>query len=95
MLSVECIRNFRLEKLEHSFQHQNRDFVFLVNQSIEEDLSIKKHISSVKKSLTAVLDDDSGAVESSDRISLVTFAKDSKRIFSLVEKDKNFTQLRN
>ncbi len=56
---------------------------------------MKKHIISVKKSLTAVLDDDSGAVESSDRISLVTFAKDSKRIFSLVEKDKNFTQLRN
>jgi len=54
-----------------------------------------KHVHLIRKSLAAVLDNDEGAVESHDRIALVTFAKNSKRIFSLVEKQKNFTQLRN
>jgi len=53
------------------------------------------HISQVRKSLAAVLDNEDGAVENEDRIALVTYANNSKRIFSLVEKQKNFTQLRN
>lgn len=53
------------------------------------------HIGQVRKSLAAVLDNQDGAVENQDRIALVTFAKNTKRIFSLVEKEKNFTQLRN
>jgi hypothetical protein len=53
------------------------------------------HIGSVRKSLAAVLDNEDGAVESQDRIALLTFTNNSKRIFSLVEKQKNFTQLRN
>lgn len=50
-----------------------------------------EHIGVVRKSLTAVLDNEEGAVENQDRIALVTFASSSKRIFSLVEKHKNFT----
>lgn len=53
------------------------------------------HISQVRKSLAAVLDNEDGAVENQDRIALVTYASSTKRIFSLVEKQKNFTQLRN
>ena len=53
------------------------------------------HISQVRKSLAAVLDNEDGAVENQDRIALVTYASNTKRIFSLVEKQKNFTQLRN
>ena len=34
-------------------------------------------------------------LESQDRISLITFAKNARVVFSLVEKDRNFTQLRN
>jgi hypothetical protein len=49
------------------------------------------HIGQVRKSLAAVLDNEEGAVENQDRIALVTFAKNTKRIFSLVEKQKNFT----
>jgi len=53
------------------------------------------NISQVRKSLAAVLDNENGAVEDQDRIALVTYASNTKRIFSLVEKQKNFTQLRN
>lgn len=34
-------------------------------------------------------------MEAQDRISLITFAKNARIIFSLVEKERNFTQLRN
>jgi hypothetical protein len=84
-----------LEKLEESFVHKNRDFVFLVNQSVTENRTMVGHISQVRKSLAAVLDNEDGAVENQDRIALVTYASNTKRIFSLVEKQKNFTQLRN
>ena len=84
-----------MEKLEESFNHKNRDFVFLVNQSVTENRTMAGHISQVRKSLAAVLDNEDGAVENQDRIALVTYASNTKRIFSLVEKQKNFTQLRN
>ncbi len=84
-----------MEKLEESFNHKNRDFVFLVNQSVTENRTMASHINQVRKSLAAVLDNEDGAVEDQDRIALVTYASDTKRIFSLVEKQKNFTQLRN
>ena len=84
-----------MEKLEESFNHKNRDFVFLVNQSVTENRTMVGHISQVRKSLAAVLDNEDGAVENQDRIALVTYASNTRRIFSLVEKQKNFTQLRN
>ena len=34
-------------------------------------------------------------VEPEDRIALIKFSKSSKRVFSLVEKKTNFTQLKN
>jgi hypothetical protein len=34
-------------------------------------------------------------VEDNDRIALIKFTKNSKRVFSLVEKEKNFAQLEN
>lgn len=49
------------------------------------------HISIIRKSLASILDNEDGAVENNDRIALVKFAQNSKRIFSLVEKHKNFT----
>ena len=52
-----------MEKLEESFNHKNRDFVFLVNQSVTENRTMAGHISQVRKSLAAVLDNEDGAVE--------------------------------
>jgi len=34
-------------------------------------------------------------LEDKDRISLITYSKNCRRLFSLVEKEKNFVQLRN
>ena len=53
------------------------------------------HMNRVKLSLKKILDNSEGAVESKDRISLISFAKNVRRIFTLVEKDQNFVQLRN
>ena len=48
------------------------------------------HLESVKKSLQLVLDNASGSVENTDFVSLIAFAKNVSRLFSLVEKQKNF-----
>lgn len=85
------IRVSRLEALEQSFEHKDRDFVFLVNQSTHQTSNMSGHISIIRKSLASILDNEDGAVENNDRIALVKFAQNSKRIFSLVEKHKNFT----
>jgi hypothetical protein len=42
------------------------------------------------KSLQLVFDNQDGHVENKDRISLISFAKNSRRLYSLVEKQKNF-----
>jgi hypothetical protein len=41
------------------------------------------------------MDNKTGQIEDSDRIALITFAKNSNRVFSLVEKNQNFQQLKN
>jgi len=53
------------------------------------------HLEKVKKSLQLVLDNKNGSVENTDCISLMAFAKNARRLFSLVEKEKNFVQLIN
>lgn len=49
----------------------------------------------ISQTLTTVLDNDNGAVEDKDRISLIKYARNLRRVFTLVEKDKNFVQLKN
>ena len=51
------------------------------------------HCHDVQETLTNLLREDAehGSVEDLDRIALVKFSKNSKRVFSLVEKCKNFT----
>ena len=69
----------------NSFKHKNKDIVFLVNSN-------QRAMNKVKDVLKQIFD---RGLESQDRISLITFAKNARVVFSLVEKDKNFTQLRN
>ena len=49
----------------------------------------------IAQTLTKVLDNDNGAIEDKDRISLIKYARQLRRIFTLVEKEKNFVQLKN
>ena len=44
----------------------------------------------VKKTLLKILNNENGAIEVKDRISLIKFAKGLRRVFTLVEKEKNF-----
>jgi len=71
-----------------SFKHRNKDFVFLVNIN----KSMGDHLERVQNSLKQIFDK---GLEDNDRISLITYSKNSRIIFSLVEKERNFTQLRN
>ncbi len=68
-----------------SFKHRNKDLVFLVNanQSGTPDV-----MTEVKDSLKQIFDK---GLELNDRISLITYAKNARIVFSLVGKDKNFT----
>ena len=68
-----------------SFKHRNKDIVFLVNVN---HASVSIHIEHVKDALKQIFDK---GLEAHDRISLITFAKNARIIFSLVDKDKNFT----
>ena len=85
----------RITNLVDSFKHKVRDFVFLVNVSGKTERGMVQHLETVKKSLQLVLDNSDGSVENTDCISLIAFAKNARRLFSLVEKQKNFVQLRN
>lgn len=84
-----------LDTLAQSFKHVSRDFIFLVNQSKHEGKSMEKSLKQVRDTLSLILNNAEGAVESNDRISLITFAKNLRRIYTLVEKRKNFVQLKN
>ena len=49
----------------------------------------------IAQSLAKVLDNENGAIEDKDRISLIKYSRNLRRIFTLVEKKKNFVQLKN
>ena len=49
----------------------------------------------IAQTLTKVLDNENGAIEDKDRISLIKYSRDLRRVFTLVEKEKNFVQLKN
>ncbi len=70
-----------LNELLASFSHRNKDMVFLVN--VNED-AIGRHLNQVKDSLRQIFD---RGLEPQDRISLITYAKNARIIFSLVAKD--------
>lgn len=59
--------------------------MFLVNVNQE---SVGGHLGNIKDSLKQIFD---RGLELNDRISLITYAKNARIIFSLVGKDKNFT----
>ena len=44
----------------------------------------------IKQTLLQILNNREDSIERKDRISLITFAKNLRRIFTLVEKEKNF-----
>ena len=85
----------KMDKLLESFDHKNRDYIFLINGSCDGKYKgMTSYMETVRKSLTQVFD-NKNAIENSDRISLITYTNSSKVIFSLVERETNFTQLRN
>lgn len=67
----------------HSFDYKNKDFVFLVN--IEK--SMQRSLDKVRKDLQQIFEK---GLEDRDRISLITFSKNCRRMFSLVQKERNF-----
>jgi hypothetical protein len=93
LYSAENRKFEHLENLAQSFKHVNRDFIFLVNQSCKGERNSKNmmnNIDKVRKTLHRILDNKEGAIEAKDRISLITYAKNVRRIFSLVAKEQNF-----
>lgn len=66
-----------------SFAHKNKDVVFLVN--IEE--SMGAHLAAVQEHLGFIFE---RGLEDRDRISLITCSKNCRRLFSLVEKERNY-----
>lgn len=96
LLNEEGLHSVKLDSLLLSFRHRHRDFVFLVNQSgAGVDSGMGSKIPAVKETLLKILNNENGAIESKDNISLIKFAKGLRRIFTLVEKEKNFVQLKN
>lgn len=80
-----------MDKLLESFEHKNRDYIFLINGSSSgKNRGMTSHMETVRNTLWQVFD-NTNAIENSDRISLITFTSSSKRIFSLVERETNFT----
>jgi len=71
-----------------SFQNRNKDLIFAVNVN----QSMQQHLAVVKRSLKQIFDK---GLEDHDRISLITYSKNARVVFSLVDKDKNYIQLRN
>ena len=71
-----------------SFSHYNRDFVFMIDT---QNMRIVKDISRL---ITKIFDE---FVERNDRVCLMKYGSEkyTKTIFSLVEKQKNYTQLKN
>ena len=96
LLNEEGLHSVKLDALLLSFRHRHRDFVFLVNQSDAGTRSgMETQMPAVKETLLKILNNENGAIESKDNISLIKFAKGLRRIFTLVEKEKNFVQLKN
>ena len=80
-----------MDKLLESFDHKNRDYIFLINGSCDGKYKgMSSYMETVRKSLTQVFD-NKNSIENSDRISLITYTNSSKVIFSLVERETNFT----
>jgi len=77
-----------LKLLYKSFKHRTKAVVFLVN--VEQ--SMDRHLSRVQDHLSYMFEK---GLEDRDHISLITFSKNCRRLFSLVEKEKNFVQLKN
>ena len=71
-----------------SFKCRNKDLIFIVNINN----SMAPYLEFVKNSLKQIFD---RGLESHDRISLITYSKNARVVFSLVDKDKNYIQLRN
>ena len=74
----------------------------MVNQSdhlpidvMSERRAMSTLMSKVASTLSNVLDNEHGAIEDKDRISLIKYGRNLRRIFTLVEKEKNFVQLKN
>ena len=62
--------------------------IFLVNANEK----MRPQLNRAKDALKQIFD---RGLESHDRISLITYSKNARVVFSLVDKDKNFIQLRN
>lgn len=71
-----------------TFKNRNKDLIFLVNANEKMD----PYLPLAKDSLKQIFD---RGLEAHDRISLITYSKNARVVFSLVDKDKNFIQLRN
>ena len=71
-----------------SFRTRSKDLVFAVSANE----SMRPHLEAVKRALKQIFDK---GLEDHDRISLITYAKNARVVFSLVDKDKNYIQLRN
>ncbi|CDW83509.1 UNKNOWN [Stylonychia lemnae] len=77
-----------LDKMIESFNHKNKDVVFLVN--VEQ--SMEPHTLKFQAHLDYIFEK---GLEQRDRISLITCSKNCRRLFSLVHKEKNYVQLKN
>ena len=92
ILQQENDVDYNLEKLIESFRYRDRDFILLVNQSLGMR-NFKEHTTEILCQIMKESKQDS--IANQDRVSLIKFNNRLRRIFSLVQKDSNFAQLKN
>ena len=74
------------------FKWRHKDYVMLINEELKQSYDFVKIKTKIQQSLELIFDN---FIEVDDRISLITYGKNVKKLFNLVGYNKNQVQLRN
>jgi hypothetical protein len=78
-----------VSSLLDAFQNNNKDYIFLVNEDLKSSRNDADPIEEkLKNTLTLIFKEH---IKSEDRISLMTYGKNTKKLFNLVNTHKNMT----
>jgi len=71
----------RLNGLLDTFKKKSKDYIFLVNEDVKQSYNNERLELKIKKSLEMIFDH---YIESTDRLSLMSYGKNTKKMFNLV-----------
>lgn len=75
-----------------TFKKKNKDYIFLVNEDVKQSTYNERLDIKITKSLEMIFD---LFVDPRDRLALMSYGKNTKKLFNLVSIKDNKTQLRN